>query len=208
VATGHQALIGPNAIIQMVEALRAHWGNQKTRKLLEAVNLGAYFDQPPHSMVPQSEVAALHQQLYAAVDRQEFKRLSAEAGRRTGDYLLAHRIPGPAQWVLKRLPDALAARVLSRAIKKHAWTFVGSGVFSFRWQDRLVFSITGNPITFGLRSEVPICDYYAATFERIFRVIVNDSWRVVEQSCEASGAAACLFEICAAADAQVAVLRQ
>ena len=189
------ALIGPNAIIQLVEALRAHWGHQETRKLLEGVGLGVYCDQPPRSMVPQTEVVALHQRLFNAVDRQEFKRLSAEAGRRTGDYLLANRIPRPVQWLLKRMPDALAARLLSRAIQKHAWTFAGSGVFAYRWQAGLEFSITGNPVIAGLHSEVPICDYYAATFERIFRVLVNERWRVVEQSCEASGDAACRFEI-------------
>jgi divinyl protochlorophyllide a 8-vinyl-reductase len=202
VPTAGQALIGPNAIIQLVEVLRTHWGNQETRKLLNAVGQGTYFDEPPSDMVPQKQVAALHQQLYSVVDRQEFKRLSADAGRRTGDYLLAHRIPGPAQWLLKRLPDALAARVLSRAIQKHAWTFAGSGVFAYRWQGGLVFSITGNPITAGLHSEIPICDYYAATFERIFRVIVNDNWRVVERTCEATGAAACLFEIRGGIEAQ------
>jgi divinyl protochlorophyllide a 8-vinyl-reductase len=195
-----QALIGPNAIIQLVETLRAHWGSPDTRKLLESVGQGAYLEQPPRAMVPQAEVAALHQKLYGTVDCLEFKRLSREAGRRTGDYLLAHRIPGVAQWVLKRLPDALAARLLSRAIQKHAWTFAGSGVFTYNWQTCLVFSIAGNPISAGLQSGIPICDYYAATFERIFRVIVNDSWRAMERNCEAQGAAACRFEICAPID--------
>jgi divinyl protochlorophyllide a 8-vinyl-reductase len=196
------ALIGPNAIIQLVEALRAHWGHQETHKLLEAVGLGVYCDQPPRNMVPQNEVVALHQRLFSVVDLQEFKRLSAEAGRRTGDYLLAHRIPRPVQWLLKCMPDALAARLLSRAIQKHAWTFAGSGVFAYRWRAQLEFSITGNPVIAGLHSEVPICDYYAATFERIFRVLVNERWRVVEQSCEASGDAACRFEIGTLTNAQ------
>ena len=200
-----QALIGPNAIIQLVETLRAHWGNQETRKLLDAVGQGLYFEKPPRDMVPQTEVAALHQKLYELVDCQEFKRLSAEAGRRTGDYLLANRIPAPVQWVLKHLPDALAARVLSRAIQKHAWTFAGSGVFTYYWNSRLMFSIAGNPITAGLHSDIPICDYYAGTFERIFRVIVNDNWRAIERTCEASGATACLFEICAPTDGSAPV---
>jgi divinyl protochlorophyllide a 8-vinyl-reductase len=191
-----QALIGPNAIIQMVETLRAHRGDQETRNLLEAVGQEAYFDRPPRNMVPQAEVVALHQQLFGQVDCLEFKRLSAEAGRRTGDYLLANRIPRLVQWMLRRLPEALAARVLSRAIQKHAWTFSGSGVFTFTAQTPLLFSITGNPITAGLRAEIPICDYYAGTFERIFRVIVNDRWRAIEKTCEANGAAACVFEIC------------
>jgi divinyl protochlorophyllide a 8-vinyl-reductase len=207
VVPAQQALIGPNAIIQMVETLSEHWGKQETLKLLNTVGQGVYFDNPPRKMVPQVEVAALHQQLYGTVDCQEFKRLSAEAGRRTGDYLLAHRIPSPVQWMLKRLPDSIAARVLSRAIQKHAWTFAGSGVFTYYWHSSLMFSITGNPITAGLHSDIPICDYYAGTFERIFRVIVNDNWRVVERTCEANGSAACLFEVCALTVATAPVLR-
>jgi divinyl protochlorophyllide a 8-vinyl-reductase len=147
-------------------------------------------------MVPEAEVAALHAQVYRDQALADFKRIAAEAGLRTGDYLLANRIPGPVQWVLKRLPDAIAARLLSRAIAKHAWTFAGSGVFTYAWRPNLTYSIQGNPITAGLQAQVPICDYYAATFERIFRQLVNDDWRVVERACEASGAPACLFEMC------------
>lgn len=203
-----QALIGPNAIIQMAEALCSFMGRTNTRTLMDAVQLGAYLDRPPKNMVPQAEVAALHTQVWRQLDLAAFKRVSADAGRRTGDYLLAHRIPRAAQWVLKRLPDNLAARILSQAIAKHAWTFAGSGSFGFGWQPRLVYSIKGNPITAGLHTKVPVCDYYAATFERIFRVLVNDDWRAVEFDCEASGADACRFEICAPVDALAAASRQ
>ena len=53
----------------------------------------------------------------------------AKPAPRTGDYLLAHRIPKPVQALLKRLPAPLAARVLLAAITRHAWTFAGSGRF-------------------------------------------------------------------------------
>jgi hypothetical protein len=56
--------------------------------------------------------------------------VARSAGRRTADYLLAHRIPKPVQALLKALPARLAARVLLSAIARHAWTFAGSGVFS------------------------------------------------------------------------------
>jgi divinyl protochlorophyllide a 8-vinyl-reductase len=193
VRTAEQALIGPNAIIQMVESLRVHWGRPRTQLLLLGLGLGAYDEAPPKNMVPQAQVAALHQCLFGMVEPQDFKTIAQDAGRRTGDYLLANRIPAAVQWVLKRLPDKLAARLLCQAIAKHAWTFAGSGVFSYAWSPGLVFSIQGNPICGGIQSAVPVCDYYAATFERIFRVIVNDDWRVVEQSCQSTGAPACVF---------------
>lgn len=203
-APDERAQIGPNAIIQMVQALCFYLGTMETRHLLETVGMDRYLDQPPGRMVPQAEVAELHALVYRGMGLTAFKHISADAGRRTADYLLAHRIPRPVQWLLKRLPDALAARILSRAIAQHAWTFAGSGKFYYNWQPQLVYAIQGNPITAGLQAETPICDYYAATFERIFRVLVNDDWRVTEFACEASGAPACLFEICAPADARPA----
>jgi divinyl protochlorophyllide a 8-vinyl-reductase len=188
-----KAQIGPNALIQMVEALRIVWGPEQTRSLLVSLGLSHYADVPPQRMLPQEEVAALHTRLHGMVDSQTFKSITYEAGLRTADYLLANRIPRPVQWVLKRLPDAIAARILCRAIAKHAWTFAGSGEFSYAWTPRLVFRLRGNPLCGSIHSEIPVCDYYAATFERIFRVIVNDDWRVHELQCEASGGALCEF---------------
>lgn len=187
------AQIGPNALIQMVEALRQVWGAQATRVLLVSLGLDHYADAPPRHMLPQEQVAALHTRLHGMVDAKTFKSITADAGRRTADYLLAHRIPRTVQWVLRRLPDAIAARLLCRAIAKHAWTFAGSGVFSYAWTPRLVFRLAANPLCRQIASDAPVCDYYAATFERIFRVIVNDNWRVHEMQCEANGAAFCEF---------------
>ena len=47
----------------------------------------------------------------------------------------------------------------------------------------------------GPESEAPACDFYAATFERLFRVLVHPAARVTETACEACGDDACQFEI-------------
>jgi divinyl protochlorophyllide a 8-vinyl-reductase len=192
----HQAQIGPNAIIQMVEALRRAWGLEQTRALLNSLGLGEYVDKPPQHMLPQAQVADLHLRLHGMVDARSFKSITRAAGLRTADYLLAHRIPRPVQWLLKRMPHAIAARVLCLAIARHAWTFAGSGEFSYTWAPRLVFRVRGNPLCSRIGSETPVCHYYAATFERLFRVLVNEDLRVQELQCEASGAAVCEFGFC------------
>jgi divinyl protochlorophyllide a 8-vinyl-reductase len=127
-----QAQIGPNALIQMVAALRSVWGNEETLSLLGSLGLGHYVENPPLRMMPQQEVAALHTRLFGMVDAQTFKSITFDAGLRTADYLLANRIPRAVQWLLKRLPETIAARVLCRAIAKHAWTFAGSVRFPTR----------------------------------------------------------------------------
>jgi divinyl protochlorophyllide a 8-vinyl-reductase len=122
----------------------------------------------------------------------------ARSRPRTADYLLAHRIPLPVQRVLKRLPAGLAARVLLAAISRHAWTFAGSGRFSAspagRGRRPLVLEIRNNPLCRG-HAAVPACDFYAATFERLFQVLVHRDAQVVETACEACGDAACRFEL-------------
>jgi len=57
-------------------------------------------------------------------------------------------------------------------------------------------TLRGNPMCRGLpRLEHPACDYYAATFERLFAVLVHPDARVVETACEACGDAVCRFEV-------------
>ena len=85
------------------------------------------------------------------------------------------------------------------AISRHAWTFAGSGVFSHqcRWtgQPQATLRIQHNPLCRDLITESPACAYYAATFERLFRVLVHPHAQVRETACEAMGAPACVFEI-------------
>ncbi|WP_235823343.1 4-vinyl reductase [Azohydromonas sediminis] len=42
---------------------------------------------------------------------------------------------------------------------------------------------------------MPACDFYAATFERLFRALVHPRASVAETACEACGDDACRFEV-------------
>jgi divinyl protochlorophyllide a 8-vinyl-reductase len=146
-------------------------------------------------MVDETDVSALHRALVISLGPERADPASLEAGRLTGDYLLANRIPQKAQSLLRVLPRWLAARVLLTAVAKHAWTFAGSGRFSYTFSPRPVLRIEGSPICRQLRTADPACAYFAATFERLFRRILGDDVRVTETECESSGAAACVFRV-------------
>lgn len=191
-------LIGPNAITRVAQVLPAWRGTAYAEQLFERAGLRRYWHRPPEQMVREDEVRALHGALREALPAEEAAAVSRAAGRATADYLLAHRIPRPVQRLLKALPASLAARVLVAAITRHAWTFAGSGEFSAppsRNDARVLLQIRGNPLCRGLRSGVPACDYYAATFERLFQVLVHRDARVRETACEACGDEACRFEL-------------
>jgi divinyl protochlorophyllide a 8-vinyl-reductase len=133
-----------------------------------------------------------------------------DAGLRTGDYILANRIPKFAQVILKLLPAPLAARMLVKAITAHSWTFAGSGRFSGVVGKNVTFEIAGNPIIAGERAETLVCVWHAAVFQRLFQVLVSPKSRSKEFACGAHGDQSCRFvvnwktaeePICANADA-------
>jgi divinyl protochlorophyllide a 8-vinyl-reductase len=59
----------------------------------------------------------------------------------------------------------------------------------------VVLLIEGCPICRGAHAAAPICDYYAATFLRLFTRLVHTRAVVRETACAAAGAGACRFEI-------------
>ena len=189
------ARIGPNAITRVAEALRASEGDAAALALFGRAGLVAYLEQPPASMVPEADVARLHRLLRDALPGTTARKISIDAGRRTGDYLLAHRIPRAVQRVLRCVPPPLASRVLLAAIRRHAWTFAGSGAFSYAFSPDLTLRIAGSPICHRLRANEKVCHYFAATFEHLFKALVSSRTRVEESECEAEGAAACVFRV-------------
>ncbi len=187
--------IGPNAITRMAEALEARFGTDRTARIFAEAGLAAHLLAAPGRMVPEAEVTALHRATRASLGEAEADAASREAGRLTALYLLAHRIPRPVQWLLRLLPPWPAARLLLRAIGAHAWTFAGSGRFRVLPGRPLRLEIAGGPIARAGQSATPVCGYYAATFETLFRALVSRRAAVTEAACEARGDPACVFEI-------------
>ena len=145
------------------------------------------------AMIPEREAAALHRRLRAEHPARA-PRLAAEAGARTADYLLAHRIPAPVRGILRHLPPAAAAAILSRAIARNAWTFAGSG--TFRREGAWRFAIAANPLVAGEFSRSPLCQWHAAVFGRLYRELVAPDCLCTETRCTAEGAgASCVFVI-------------
>ena len=193
--------IGPNAITRVAEALRESGPEDRVEHLYTRAGLAHYLAQPPEKMVDEREVTRLHQVLRDELGIPAALEIARSAGVRTGDYLLAHRIPKGVQVLLKWLPARLASQVLLNAIQRHAWTFAGSGAFSARFQPRaaararLRFRIEGCLVCRRVSAKEPACEYYAATFERLFRTLVHREAAVRETRCEACGDPACEFDI-------------
>ena len=195
-AEGHIAgRIGPNAIIQTAEALRLLLGEEAARRVFAAARLEAHLAAPPADMVDEAEVTRLCRALRTVLDDDAARAVSTKAGQLTAAYLLAHRIPSAAQRVLRLLPARLASRALTRAISAHAWTFAGTGIFTARPGRPTIYEISHCPLCRGHHGDHAVCDFYAATFETLFKTLVHRDARAREIACQATGAAACRFEI-------------
>lgn len=192
----HAGKIGPNAIIRMAEALLALHGPAVRREVFAAAGLERYLANAPAAMVDELEAAQLNRALIQMLGPEAAAGVARQAGILTGDYLLAHRIPQPAQRLLRHLPRRWAARLLVRAIGRHAWTFAGSGAFGYVFTPLgLQLSLRGAPIARLVNNQAPVCSYYAGTFERVFAAMLGNQVRVRETQCEAQGHAACIFEV-------------
>lgn len=187
--------IGPNAIIRVAEALQHQLGASITAELFALAGLSPYLAAPPQQMVDEGEARRLHTVLRSELGPRVAAEVSREAGVATAGYLLAHRIPKPVQALLRVLPAALACRVLLAAIRRHAWTFAGSGRFEAVAGRPTLLTIRDNPLCRGVTGDTPACAFYATTFERLFQVLVHRASRVQETACEACGDAECRFEI-------------
>lgn len=186
-ASAEQGLIGPNAVLQMVPALE-HFD---ALSVLEHADIGELPDGT--EMIPQGQAARLHQQLRSEIPHIA-SGIADVAGRNTADYILAHRIPKFAQFILRLLPPYLSAILLSRAIAAHAWTFAGTGVFRAitPWE----FEIRQNPLIEGETSSEPICVWHAAVFQRLYQKLVHRDFKCVEVECGAqTGHDICRFQL-------------
>jgi divinyl protochlorophyllide a 8-vinyl-reductase len=181
--------VGPNAALQLIEALRDAGGAPLVLRVFEEAGRGGWVDAPPDRMIPQDAAFALFQ----AVRREVPDRADAilgDAGRRTADYLLAHRIPRLAQRALRLLPPRLAIRLLLAAIARHAWTFAGSARFQAATEGgALGVTLEGNPLA------TPGCPWHAAVFARLLQACGAPGAQVTHAECEGRGHARCRFEI-------------
>jgi divinyl protochlorophyllide a 8-vinyl-reductase len=187
--------IGPNAVIQLVAALKAAGLQGRLAPVFGNAGVAAWLDEPPSVMVDSRSVGELHQAIRASMPKDRAAALMADAGRRTADYLLGARIPRPVRVVLKLLPPRLAAMVLVAAIRAHAWTFAGTGRFTASVGSSSVLRIAGNPLCAGETAAAPVCHWHVAVFQRLFEVLVSPAARVAETACEACGDNSCRFEV-------------
>nr|WP_276203208.1 bacteriochlorophyll 4-vinyl reductase [Pseudoponticoccus marisrubri] len=182
--------MGPNAVLQLLPQIERVAGAGQVDALLAQAGIGQVPD--GSAMIPEAEARRLHAMVRMTLPGAE--DVLRAAGAATGAYILAHRIPKPAQAVLRALPAPLAARALSRAITRHAWTFAGSGRFAALTPWR--FEIADNPVIRGAVSPVPLCAWHAAVFQHLYAALVHPDCRCRECRCGAQpGQLACVFEI-------------
>lgn len=164
------ALIGPNAVLQTVAVMEARLGRAETRAILDDAQIAAL--PSGEAMIP--EVQALRLLRWLALHEPIGSlRIAEDAGARTADYIITHRIPRPAVWLRRHLPASAAAPLLMAAIRKHAWTFIGAGTFvpQSAWRFTIDRSRTGDP----MMPPESLFHWYAAVFTRLYcRLVAVD----------------------------------
>lgn len=162
------ALIGPNAVLQMAWAMEGTIGADAAREVLEVAGIDAL--PSGEAMICEGQALRLHHAL-AMPHPAEANDIAVAAAVGTADYIIANRIPRLAAMALRWLPAPLAARLLMRAIERHAWTFVGAGAFTVTgpWHFTIDRSRSGDA------TEPPdtLFLWYAHVFARLYSRLVR-----------------------------------
>lgn len=182
-------MVGPNAVLQLEAALRSRLGPTGADWVFAAAGQSNLLHEPPKEMIDERVPSALFGALWRELPADEAAEIAHEAGLRTADYILANRIPKPAQLLLKWLPARLAAPLLLKAIQKSAWTFAGSGTCRVRPGRISRIEIAANPLA------MPGCVWHVGVFERLFRTLVSPSCRVRHFHKGTAGETVCGFDI-------------
>ena len=183
-----QAKIGPNSIIQTVAALEARYGKAEAEARLAVAGYGHLVGNLPSEMVEEEKFHSLVTALDGEIERKELEEILTDSGERTAAYLMKVRIPGFFQKILKPLPPPIAFRLLLFAISKNAWTFAGSGDFSYTTEKTPLITVRVKSPT------VPVVGYfYLGTFTKLLKELVNPKTRIDELTTGESGSFVCRY---------------
>ncbi|MBO6673498.1 MAG: bacteriochlorophyll 4-vinyl reductase [Rhizobiales bacterium] len=187
--------IGPNALLQVFNVLNDLLGADETKRLAKRAGLGHHIATPPSAMVDERDVVALHQTIRASLSADQADGVFWKAGDRTADYILANRIPKLVQSALRALPAWAASAILLRAIAKNAWTFAGSGRFSFKAGRPAILTLSDCPACFEVYPPGQPCLYYTATFQGLFRALVHPDAQITDQGSTSPGGRQRIFRL-------------
>ncbi len=179
--------IGPNSIIQTVAALEALYGKTKAETLLRKIGQGYLIENLPKEMVEEAKFHSLVIALQKEIG--ETSAILKEAGERTARYLLKVRIPFIFQKFLKLLPHRLAFRLFLFAISKNAWTFAGSGEFTYSMNQPPEITVK---VIFP--SHPVVGNFYLGTFTTLLQELVNPATKIKPDINKVDGKIRCHYQ--------------
>ncbi|HWR00677.1 MAG TPA: bacteriochlorophyll 4-vinyl reductase [Chlorobaculum sp.] len=181
--------IGPNSIIQTVNALETRYGKSASDNILKKIGQGYLINNLPSEMVEESKFHSLVTALQKELGDMNTADILKESGERTARYLLKVRIPGPFQIVVKLLPPGLAFKLFLFAISKNAWTFAGSGEFSHGSKPSPNIKVK---VTF---PSLPVVgNFYLGTFNTLLKELVNPKTTIIADIRKDNGAILCSYD--------------
>ena len=185
-----EARIGPNALIQSVNALREQYNEARIRTILCQCGQEDLLVTSPTTMVAEQAFADLVVALADQLGIEPAQQILWRAGQLTAGYLLQHRIPRPFQWLLRPLPHRLALQLLLLAVGKHAWTFVGSGQFSY-----IVGKTPELTVLTCLYPGEAVCGFYGGTFDHLIHMLIAAQAQTRVTTSLATGQTKCVYAI-------------
>lgn len=191
-AVASQAVVGPNAILQLRVPVEDVLGPAVLAQVLDLCRVPMPTGQ---RMIPQEDVARVHRMLWTLFPDQA-PDIARRAGQGTAGYIRSQRIPIAVRVALRLMPLAWAEPVLARAVENHAWTFCGSGRFETICDEGDIhFVVHNNPLADRDADPRHGCEWHSAVFADLFTGLLGARYFCREVSCCGMGAKTCHFVV-------------
>ena len=181
--------IGPNSIIQTVAALEAKFGKKEADTILKKIGQGHFIGNLPTEMIEESKFHAMVTSLQKELGDKATAGILKESGERTARYLLKVRIPSIFQKLVKLLPSRPAFKIFLFAISKNAWTFAGSGEFTYSRNQPPEITVN---VTFP--SHPVVGNFYLGTFNALLQELVNPATKIKPDIRKENGSIRCHYQ--------------
>jgi divinyl protochlorophyllide a 8-vinyl-reductase len=178
--------MAPQVVLDLVAAVSLRLGPAEAERLCEEAQIIRL--PGPTEPLREDKAARLHQAL-RRLHPEEAPAILREAGEATAESLVQQQQSQRAQAMLAGAPWPIAAWLLGRWARQHAWTFAGSGAFSIL--NALEYEIADNPLLRG--TALSPCHWHIALFQRMFQRLVDPELECREIACAGAGAPACRF---------------
>ena len=163
--------VSADPILLLMKQIDRSLGRDLLIQIMITADLFHFMEDPPQRMVNEADASALFRTAALLTPENKKTRLFAAAGVQSARHLMRHRFRSSLPDIAGLLPKVLVSSVLASSLSHHAWYFIPSARFHYRFRPTLELKLHDNPLP------SPNGLWHLAFFDTIYRAICGSGYK-------------------------------